>query len=387
MSEWIALGLVALALYVIECIVWIEAAAVACFKTPRHSWKCAEGSALPGNERGGLLVADPTNPCGSVVVSRSWPFSVSPDGITNLSPLDDWPAGVEPLHFPFDDIKTVRTELGEIQINGARFIRLSSSDLAIYLTEQIHRFWNHPVHERAAEIRLAVEETFDVSSATSTWRDFRRRTRALRTCCSILFGYTFVLCPTVLFLIGPYPTWQYLLAGWMAITLAIAILYFRTHSAMFPHCRYERWVHALSMMVLPVAAIRCIDKLSREVLSRFSPLVVPHILCGTEGALALIRRQAIDISSAPTLIEDASVSSPAAQCARWFGRLLAEEMRFTLERLNIDIHKPPSCEDESMVSYCPRCHSQFGRVGTACADCPRVALIAFATEEHAGEKA
>src|SRR5438105_4759085 len=118
MSEWAILGLVALVLYLVECFAWVEAAAVDCFKPAlRNRWRCAQGATLPGNQRGGLVILDPLTLSGSVVVCHSWPFSVSPHGLTNLAVDGGTVPPSELSYIPFDELQTVRAELGEIYVN------------------------------------------------------------------------------------------------------------------------------------------------------------------------------------------------------------------------------------------------------------------------------
>jgi hypothetical protein len=386
MSEWALLGLVALGLYLLECVVWIEAAAVACFKPLfRRHWKCGQGAAFPGNERGGLIMVDPTNLEGSVVVCHMWPFSVSPQGLTNIAMAGGTWLPPEVRYIPFEEVQTLRAEFGDIRVNGERLAHVSSSVLATHLARQIERIWRTPLDKRASEITEVVRETMDQSGATARWSWFGETTWALSLLCFALFTIIFIISPAVLVVLGPYPFWMYLLAGILAITASTSVKYFRTHTAMYPELKYERWVHALSMTLLPVGAIRCVDKLSRDVLSSYGCAVVAPIVCGVENAVPLVRQQLIDVSNAS---HDVGLDgSPAAvDCARWFRQLLATETKAALERTNIPVLQAPGPEDETMASYCPRCHAQFARSdATSCPSCAGVQLINFSAQQKCVE--
>src|SRR5688572_22186798 len=271
MADWTALIVVAGLLYLVECLAWIESAGWVCFEPPlRTGWKCTTGEALPGNDRGGLVLGDPLRVSGAIVVGYSWPFSMSPDGLTDVTSDDRTEVGVEPRYVSFDGIKTVRAELGEIRINGERFVRLASSSLALHLADQIERIRKRPAEHRASEIEKAISETLDSEGAVNRWALFQQRVRPLAMCCASLLCYAFVVSPLVLIFLGPYPSWPYLLVGLVISTLSTAIMYHRTHVALYPGCPYDRWVNLVSMTVLPVAAIRCIDKLSRDALQTYS---------------------------------------------------------------------------------------------------------------------
>jgi hypothetical protein len=379
MSEWIVLGWVAVALYLFECCAWIEAAAVACFKPALRSfWRCVRGATLPGNERGGVVMLDPTNLGGAVIVCHVWPFSLSPFGLTNLAVDGGTGSPQEPRFIPFEEVETVRAEFGEIYVNGKRLARTSSSVLATQLVDLIECIRRRRPGERASEIKAAIVQTLDDGAATRRWVRFEKATRTLRACCVMLFVFAWVISPLVLLLIGPYPAWMFLLAGVLGLAIATAIAYFRSHATLYPEAAYDRWVHSISMVLLPVSAMRCVDKLSRDALSGYGWAVVSPMVCGVEKALPVLRQRFIDVSTGSDDFGYGTVSTSAVDCAQWFRQLVASETKAALDRLNVPVLHAPVPDDETMVSYCPRCHEQF-RCGDApsCPDCSNVQLISF----------
>ena len=156
------------------------------------------------------------------------------------------------------------------------------------------------------------------------------------------------------------------------------------------HAFLERhgWILSIAILVvvlpaglvvlLPVAAIRCMDKLSRDALHEYSSVVVAPALCGLETATPLLRHHLVDLNSRSDVIEHNESSPLAAQCAEWFGQMLAVEMELALDGLEVAVLKPPQPDDETMDSYCPKCHAQFGKATSAyCTECPNVQLVAF----------
>lgn len=382
MSEWAVLGLVALALYLMECVSWVDAAAVACFKSGfRSRWKCGQGSTFPGNEGGGLLLRHPMRLEGSLVVCRVWPVSLSPEGVTNVAVNGGTCRSAEPRYISFEELRTIRVELGEIIVNGQRLARLSSQASATHVARQIERIWQTRPEQRASQITAVVQEALDENGAAARWARFVEETRTLRALCFALFTTMFIVCPAVLTVLGPYPAWAFLAAGILGITVATSIAYFRTHAALYPESRYDRWVHAVSMTMLPVAAIRCLDKLSRDALCRYGSVVVSPMLCGVDNAVPVLRQQFIDVSRASGDFDDV-VSTSAADCARWFRRLIATETKAALDRFKLPVLNAPRREDDTMICYCPRCHAQFGRSdSSSCPSCCGVPLIAFCAHD------
>ena len=381
MSDWIALGAAAAGLYFVECVVWVDAAVTACFTAPPLGrWRCSSGDALPGNDRGGLAVLDPMNVSGGVVICHHWPFSINADGVTDLTTGSGVDAQTPPRYIRFDDLETVRAEFGDVYINGERFARAGSSALALHLARLIHRVWHSPDSERGAVIESAIDDTLDEKAVTSTRADFCRDTRALRLWCSSLFAFTFVVSPLVLLAIGPYPSWKYLLAGLVVNTAAVAIVHFRAHRAMYPHSSYDRWVNTLSIAALPLAAIRCLDKLSRDSLCQYSAAVVVPTLCLRADATPLLRVQLVDLGQ-DRFTESREASRAAVRCAQWFQQEVAQKTTAALVRLNIDVWDAPARDDRAMHSYCPRCHAQFGSTATdSCRACARGQLVMFDPE-------
>jgi hypothetical protein len=378
MSDWIALGLVAFALYLVECLVWVHAAAAACVRSPGSGrWRCTRGADLPGNDRGGLAFVDPLSVTGAVVVCHPWPFSVSTEGLTNIAAESGTVPDDVPRFIGFDEIRSIEARLNGIHVNGERFARVDSMTIASDLVDRVERVRRRNTRQRPSEIKAIIAETLDSDRVHAAWQGTRDRTRLLAVCCAATAAVTFVVAPGVLILIGPYPAWRYLLAAVLTFTIATAIAYFRAHRTLYPECRYERWVHVTSMVVLPVAAIRCIDKLTRDALAKYSAIVVAPLLCGADQARVLLRQYVIDLQ-APLPIVGRRENESAARCAMWFREALAHEARAALDRERIAVFEPPLPDDEAMVCYCPRCHAQFGSLGDGyCSQCAGVHLAPF----------
>ena len=153
---------------------------------------------------------------------------------------------------------------------------------------------------------------------------------------------------------------------------------------MYPHSSYDRWVNTLSIAALPVAAIRCLDKLSRDSLCHYSAAVVLPTLCPRADATPLLRVQLVDLGQ-DRFSESREASHAAVRCAQWFQHEVAEKTAAALVRLNINVWGAPARDDRAMRSYCPRCHAQFGSKATdCCRACAHGQLVMFDPEARAG---
>ena len=369
MSDWLTLFALAGALYLVECLAWIEAPASACFVPAlKRGWMCARGEDLAGNERGGLALLDPLTTGGSLVVSSPWPFALSPDGLSSAG-SDPWTlAGAEPRTLAFHEIETVQANVGRLAINGAPFVRVGSVMLAADLAQQIRALARQPAGDRAAAIESAVRAALDEARAQEAWSAFRRDTRSLGIVTAAMLGYTFLVAPAVIFGIAPHPYWLHLLAGLAALALSGATLFFRLHARLYPGLRFERWMHVISMVLIPIAAIRAVDKLSRDRLRAFSATALAPMLCGVERATPLLRRLWFDLPDAARAPD---------RCTAWFLESLRRETKAALDRQTIPVLRAPTPQPV-MACYCPRCHTQFiADARLECSECQEMQLVSF----------
>src|SRR6266700_1553769 len=77
MGDLEGLLLVVAAIYLAECVVWVPRGAVVFNRYWIKTWRLLHPSAVIGNERGGLFLANPLPPFGTVLVSPL--FMLSPE--------------------------------------------------------------------------------------------------------------------------------------------------------------------------------------------------------------------------------------------------------------------------------------------------------------------
>ena len=195
---------------------------------------------------------------------------------------------------PFDDIRHVETQPGEIRINGRIFARVSSPLLAHHLTDEIKSLCRQRPGKRAAAIKAIVAATLSEAAVVEAWSSVQRHGARLAPLCAVLFSLVFVASPVLVFTLGPLRVWPILLAALLALTGATAVSYFRAHRKLFPHLSNDRWTNALAMAVLPLSAMRSADKLTKDALSVYSGLVIAPHLCGGTASLKYLRAELMD---------------------------------------------------------------------------------------------
>jgi hypothetical protein len=365
MSDWFVLGLLAAGFYLYECCTWTPAAAFACFRRPlRASWRAASGADLPGNESGGFAFSDPLTLSGNYLLCSDWPLAISPDGfcIDSEDAADFW---------AFESIRTISVFEKTVRVNGEPAFRVPSEMLAHKLARDLDRVKDLPLAQRADAIRGSIDDSFDASMVQSEWSRFLDSSRALTRLSALPVVWLVVVTPLSMFLLGPLRTWPYLLAGLFLGGLAVSIEFVRVHRHELPHVS-DRWLHALSMTLFPIAAIRASDRISKERLSQFHPAAIVGVLCDDAEGDRLLRRIGFDLGRPTARCEDARIES----CRRWYQTHKQSAFRELLTALGRSPFAPPEKLDPSMTLYCRRCHSQFAD-GDQCSDCSDVALSPF----------
>src|SRR5688500_10723997 len=288
MYDWALLGLAAAAFYLLECCAWISRPCLACFRHPlTGGWRAAAAADLIGNDRGGLLLTSPFDFSGAVVQSCELPFTVNPDGVLTVAvgERDDQ----DPDYVAFEDIDTIRPVLETVRINERIGIKTSSAVAAAEIAALLETLKSARRRDRDKLIRSAIAERLSVGSIEERWKWFHVETRVLRLACMLSTAWLFVVAPVALVLFGPLASWLFLLAGLFLCGVVTASLCFRTHKRLFRVAASDRWVHALSMALFPLAAFRACDRLSKDLMWRYDPIALVAAFCQPQSRAGVIR--------------------------------------------------------------------------------------------------
>src|SRR5258708_36785352 len=111
MGDLEGLLLVVAAIYLAECVVWVPRGAVVFHRYWIKTWRLLHPSAVIGNDRGGLFLANPLPPLGTGLLSRQFMVSLSPEAAysyTAASINPNWPPTQLARHLGWEAIQTVR---------------------------------------------------------------------------------------------------------------------------------------------------------------------------------------------------------------------------------------------------------------------------------------
>ncbi|HZR15698.1 MAG TPA: hypothetical protein VFE51_00100 [Verrucomicrobiae bacterium] len=369
-------------IYVWECGWWAKSGTVGFRTWLGKRWQITMPSRLLGNQQGGVILAPPFPPLGTLLASHSFPLSISLDGVLAYVPPSIDPArrGAQSgQFFSFEEIRSVEAAAKKVRINGKLLLTAASPVSAASLAAIIDRLRKLPATERRRAIEREIESSFDIKELKGRWNEFRSETRGLRLNANLLFLYLFAIIPLALWRFGLSFAWPWLLAGLLACTLTIALRFHRAHKRFFPEAEDERFTHFIILLLSPASTVRARDLLTRPLLERFHPVAIAQVL-GSAPAFEQLAAQFLRELRFPAL-PLCPRSEPIAQATERHSReFLLRALEAFLKRNGCRPEKllrPPLRSDPHSRSYCPRCHSQFTVLEGSCQDCGGITLSPF----------
>jgi hypothetical protein len=129
--------------------------------------------------------------------------------------------------------------------------------------------------------------------------------------------------------------------------------------------------------------------LSRPLLEGFHPLALAKVFCPEQAFRAFARDvwREIRFPGLPLCPCEEPMALAAERHAR---AVLQQAIERFLAQCGIhpaDLAQPPTPNDETCRSYCPRCLAQFTTSEGACADCGGLTLVVFSTGAAQGKNA
>jgi hypothetical protein len=374
MGDLEGLLLVVAAIYLAECVVWVPRGAVVFHRYWIKTWRLLHPSAVIGNDRGGLFLANPLPPLGTILLSRQFMVSLSPEAAysyTAASINPNWRPIQLARHVGWEAILSVEVDGKAVFVNAKPFFRALSPSAARLLAGFLRRVSALKASEREAAIRQRLAEAFDGEKISARLAESQTLARPVRWLANVLFAYVFVLAPILVWQFGFGHLGWALLAGLLAQTITAALLFRRAHRALFPDASAERFTPFVTMLLAPPTAIRAHDLLSRHLLERFHPLAVARVLCPSRRFEEFARRTLLDLRY-PMLPICPAATTEAARTEEWSRQAVLEAAEKFIERVSLrpeELLKPPAPAEARNLAYCPRCGGQFLSVELTCGDC------------------
>ncbi len=373
------LYLVLTAVYLTDCVscVHIRGLVFRACRPGRFRW--LRPSSQLGNPNGGWMFRFPLPPLGSFVVCGPWPFSVSPEGILSYiaeAPQADRRADQVVMALAWGDVRTVKCLDKEIHVNGSLFVRAASGLVAGHWVSLLNRLRNEKASNRAAAIQSQLSETFCAPAARDRWNSLVRDASDLRLACNSLFALFFLFAPLAVWRMG-WSLWLLIPAGAAVVNVAFIVLDFcRIHRKYYSKENGHRRLHAAVMIANPLAAIRSVDVVSRDILAEFHPLTAANVLCQKDSVTRLARSWLLDARH-PMLPVCPTEDRLAREIEEWYRRATIDAAEKFLSEIDLNpaelLHPDPP-DGATVRSYCPRCLRQFEHATGNCESCGGISL-------------
>lgn len=369
------LFMVVLLLYLSECLFWVGSDGLAFTKSFKE-WKVTLPSSLFGNAKGGLALAWPLPFLGKAYLSYFLPLSFSEKGIVNASLegvgkrtatlLDN------PTFILYEEIKNVTYKGGDLIVNGELFCKCGSTGQANALAEFLQNI--RCQKERKVTIHNFLKSLFDMNSLRAAHETISQQTKSLVILCNSQFFCLLIIAPILLYFFGT----QLLIASFIYIILTnllIAIFFYLVHRKIYPNQIGERVSDVLKMIFCPPMTIRATDVLTLRYLTAFHPLAVARLVSNDVKFELLAKQMLLSFNYPSDTIDDNEYKHDML----WHLKAMEESVYNFLNENGISasfLTVVPK-QVNGVVSYCPRCHTQYTVKDGQCLECSGVTLIEY----------
>lgn len=387
MTEGQTLFVILSLLYLSDCLVWIERRTVLFSSRWCHRWRPTFSGEYLGNAEGSVALLNPLPPLGSNFLGHWIPVSISPTGICDftIQTLKGTARAFQTgMVLSYEEVSEARTEGKYLFLNGARFAKCCTIEQAAFLAKLIKNVSSASIQKREQLIRETLAAQFSKDEAFNHLTRVSNLTAGIRWTCSTFFIFLYVITPMIVTTHGLTRFVIPVAIVMFVSALFISIRYFRAHKVLYSSHSHERLSNVLKMVLCPPTAIRAVDLLTLNAMSRFHPVLLASLLLGPDS-LPFARVVITDLRhpirhdlSDPRALS--IVSWHAAYELEACTKFLKKQYSTNLD----DLLAPPSWDGVSSV-YCPRCSCQFTTDSGECPDCPGVALVPFPVTQRSEE--
>ena len=381
MSEELTLYATLVAVYLVECLVWVPRGAVAFVARAAGRARLAFPSRTFSTPRGGVVVGRLLPGTLSAFVVPQWPLSMDDRGV--LGWVAECLAGDErALHTGayrrWEDMPRIEADLRKVVVDGETLATLPSARFATHVAATLREVRALPEAQRRARLEAIRRRLFDVAGVQRRIAELETASASLRVASVCVAAIVFGGLPLLTARFGLERAWPLALAAVYIPSWVVTVLFVRAHRRISPHARLERWGNAALCALLPLSAVRAADALARTLLHGFHPLAVGVAVLDRpelERFVAALLRDARHPRH-PVCPGDAAEATQveAAHRAAMLG--LIEDAARSAGVDPAAVLRAPEREEGSS-GFCPRCLAQYEAAGVRCEDCGGVPLAPF----------
>ncbi|MBX7211829.1 MAG: hypothetical protein K1X78_26220 [Verrucomicrobiaceae bacterium] len=361
MTDGQLLFVVVAALYLIECVRWLPANALACVEGEGGCWRFRRPSANLGARGGGALLLAPLPPYSAWVVTMPWVFIPARDhllvrGSTGAAARIAWSK------------LDARADVRSIVIGGHAPVLMNCTAQAAEWTARLGEWRAMDEAGREKSFLALAARSLDSADFEKLASSLAARTRILHTTGGMIFICCFGLVSGVHAWFGEGPRLWIALGLLLALQLVQAFLFMRATRKAVPgggRVSHRFW-KMLSIALLPQHSARAGDLLCRAVAASHHPLAARGLL--NESAFLEEARRCWRIAS----YEGGSHPDDALPV-----EAVALKRFFKSAGIDLASLEDVPARQAGSARWCPRCLAQFQATANECPDCPGVKLREF----------
>ncbi|HXZ11199.1 MAG TPA: hypothetical protein VEG64_02295 [Candidatus Sulfotelmatobacter sp.] len=381
MIEFGLLLVVVLALYLMECAVWIPAGSLAFLLCSPldHSLKLIVRPRPI--ERPSLAFSNPFVPWRAIMVCNPPRIWCSGDGIVSGCADFEQPStknggNVIGNFVPFEEIRRLESEGKNLYVNGAKFASLGSEAEATFLAKWLQGLKSRAKQERAAEIYKEIKRKLAPERAAQVLSYSAQKIYSLGLDCLILTVATFLAMPFVVWRWGLSLTWPFLISF---MIFNVGLIGWEFHSGqhdLYPQAKEARWMSMAMILLSPPAAMRATRYLAKDIAWDFHPLAMAAA-AGSKGDFELLASWFLrDLTFSAELPVGGNLR--AIESATWCRERFRLAVIDLVRKRGLDetaLISPRIRESGLVQSYCPRCLCQYTVISGVCEDCGGISLL------------
>jgi hypothetical protein len=350
-------------LYVVECSWWVRGACRRLFAAPFAAWSDLPPD-LPEADAWRLGFSNPL-PWMAAYSGENFPFPFSGEAL--LIPIVDASTGREQYQvLPFSSMARVSASETHVLVDGQSVGSFSSRAFADITASRLERIRSVPVDERAHVADRVLAEMHDVAQAADRLNEWLVASAGIRVCGGLLAIVAIGLGPLVWTIRASLPASVPLGVLVVAVVLwaCTAVLSLAIPSRVLADV-HNTVGHRLIAFLSPATAMRLHDTLGRDVLVRFSPLVIALLgtmrRCDAPLASCYLRASIYPTHLPEVEHADEADRELAARALRWFHDRTAFHSRYAVTASGRDpeVLLTVVAPEPGVESYCPRCARTF----------------------------
>lgn len=365
MTELVDLYVFLVVLFLLECAEWVPRRAIGLLPLGGR-WRARRAFRPNAGWARGVLFGLPWPPLTSPLVAEPSPIVAGPNGlvIEGERPSDG------PSFLPWTEVARVSAVGPRVEVNGRPVATFASRCGAAAIARALTGLASLSPGQRTGRLEVLLDARFDATASRARLAVWRKETRAVRLLvnglwCGLVLGLPLVIWTS--FSVAFFPLVGLLLVGW----LVAAVLFERTlrRSSWLERDHRPDLARRIVAASSPIAAVRALDLVARELVGDLDPLAAAAPLVSREALAALARPRLVALR----LGRDDDLPQAAVPDARWWR---AQELA-RVERLLVGHGVDPAAALEApprhgadVVVFCPSCLAQYASGHTHGDACP-----------------